>query len=171
MTKPLIVVPVFAAFSEQTHRFEAFVPVFGFFSEQISISPGIKTGSRGQSGSAASVTSRHRRNEIMPFCPQTWRNFTDFCRRSMDLEGGLRRFWLFLRFVPGFVRGPAALSEDFAPGPDTYNVLLISTILKASMKSPSLMSLNPAMLIPHSLPAATSLTSSLPIFSEPSSPV
>lgn len=36
----------------------------------------------------------------------------------MDLEGDLRRFWLFLRFVPGFVRGPAALSEDFAPGPE-----------------------------------------------------
>ena len=146
-------------------------PFSASFRKKSPSTPGIKTGSRGQSGSAASVTSRHRRDEIMSFCPQTWRNFTAFCRRSLDLQGDLRRFWLYLRFVPGFVRGPAALSEDFAPGPDTYNVLLISTILKASMKSPSLMSLNPEMLIPHSLPAATSFTSSLPIFSEPSSPV
>ena len=36
----------------------------------------------------------------------------------MDLQGDLRHFWPYLRFVPGFLLGPAALSEDIAPGPE-----------------------------------------------------
>ena len=60
-----------------------------------------------------------------------------------------------------------------APGHITlgYSVRLISTMWKASMTSPSLMSLYPAMDIPHSRPAVTSLAASLPICREPSSPV
>ena len=38
----IMAVPVSATFSEQTHRFEVFVPVFGSFSEQISIRTGYK---------------------------------------------------------------------------------------------------------------------------------
>ena len=65
-------------------------------------------------------------------------------------------------------RGAAGLKQISS---EDYKVLLISTMVKASMMSPSLISLYPAMDIPHSLPAGTSFTASLPIWREPSSPV
>ena len=53
----------------------------------------------------------------------------------------------------------------------SYNVLLISMILYASTMSPTLMSLYPEMFSPQSMPVATSLTSSLNLLRDPSSPV
>ena len=72
--------------------------------------------SLGRTGSAASVTSRHRRDEIRQFCPLTCRIFAAFCRRSMDLQGDLQRFWLFLLQVAVCKGGPAAFWAVFAPG-------------------------------------------------------
>ena len=52
-----------------------------------------------------------------------------------------------------------------------YSFCLISTMWKASMMSPSFMSLKFSIPIPHSIPAGTSFTESLPLWREDSTPV